>query len=109
MHAHCIFTTCHPSHHSLPRHPFDLAGPSLLLWISLVTIRLCLPPVRRGRICLGDYDAISVTRSRDERRKATILVATTNAFDTVGELDRQLFRRVFGRRFLVNISQYDDK
>ena len=57
---------------------------------------------------MGDYDTISVTRSRDERCKATILVATTNAFDTVRELDCQLFRRVFGRRFLEDISQYDD-
>jgi len=57
---------------------------------------------------LSDYDAISITRSRNERYKATILVATTSAFDAVGKLDGQLLR-TFGRRFLVDMSQYEDK
>ena len=57
---------------------------------------------------LRDYDAISITRSRNERCKTTILVGTTTAFDVVGELDGQLLR-TFVRRFLGDMSQYEDK
>ena len=69
--------------------------------------------VRRGRallggIRLGDYDAISITRSRNERYKTTILVATTGAFDTVGELGGQLLRTL-ARRCLGDKSQYEDR
>ena len=75
------------------------------LRVCLVHRGSALPSISR----LRDYDTIPVTRSRDERCKATILVATTNAFDTVGQLDRQLICAAFGRRFLGNISQYDNK
>ena len=123
MRAHCNFTgftTCHPSHPSLPNHPFlvlGLVGPSRLVCLRLVSILgtcLCLFRVRRGRallsasasasgIRLGDYDAISITRSRNERYKTTVLVATTSAFGVVGELEGQLLRTL-ARRVLGNMS-----
>jgi len=70
---------------------------ALLRLVTILAICLCLPRVRRGRalLCafrLGDYDAISKTSIRNERGKTTILVATTNAFRAVGELDGQLLR-----------------
>jgi len=126
MHAHCNFTgftACHPSHPSLPDHPcllIELVGRSLLVCLRLPTILptilgicLYLFRVRRGRALLSgfrlrDYDAISITRSRNERCKTTILVGTTTAFDVVGELDGQLLR-TFVRRFLGDMTQYEDK
>ena len=57
---------------------------------------------------LRDYDAISITRSRSERYETTILVGTTSAFDTVGELDGKLLRTL-ARRALGYMSQYEDK
>jgi hypothetical protein len=120
MHARCNFTACHPSHPSLPHHHFmaiDLGGHILLVYLRLVTILgICLYLFRvrsRGRALrsgfrLGDYDAISITRSRNERRKTTILVGTATAFDAVGELDGQLLR-TFVRRILRDMSQHEDK
>jgi hypothetical protein len=57
---------------------------------------------------LGDYDAISITRSRNERYKTTILAATTLAFGVVGELEGQLLRTLV-RRILGDMSQCKDK
>lgn len=125
----CNITTCHASQLSLPDHPFlvlGLVGTGLLVRIRLFRVRLvlvrlvlvrlgiCLSlcPVRRGRtllssIRLGDYDAISVTRSRSERYKTTILVGTTSAFNAIGELDAQLLRTL-ARRTLWDTNQYED-
>ena len=99
-------------YHSLPDHPLLVLGLIALshgvlvllrlvnslitsLVTSLVTILaicLCLYRVRRGRALrsgsrLGDYDAISETRIRNERCKTTVLVGTTCAFGASGELD----------------------
>jgi hypothetical protein len=119
MHAHCNFSTCHPSYPqaSPPDHPFLVLGllalsPGFLVLLRLVTIlvtilgiSLCFSRVRRGRALrsrgfrLGDYDAISVTRSRSERHNTTILVGTTDAFGAGGELECQLLRTL-ARRIL---------
>ena len=95
----------------------ELVGSSLLVCLHLITslgICLCLCPVRRGRalssgirVRLGDYDAISITSSRNERYKTTILVGTTSAFDAIGELDAQLLRTL-ARRTLWDTNQYED-
>ena len=123
----------HRLHHLPPftpfssNHPFlvlGLVGPSRLVCLRLVSILgtcLRLFRVRRGRallsaspsasasgIRLGDYDAISIARSRNERYKTTILVATTSAFGVVGELEGQLLRTL-ARRALGDTSQYEDK
>ena len=130
----CDITTCHASQLSLPDHPFlvlGLVGTGLLVRIRLFRVRLvlvrlvlvrlvlvrlgiCLSlcPVRRGRtllssIRLGDNDAISITRSRSERYKTTILVGTTSAFNAIGELDTQLLRTL-ARRTLWDTNQYED-
>ena len=119
MHAHCNFTTCHPSRPSLPHHHFlaiGLVGCSIQVCLRLVTILgicLCFSAVRRGRallsgIRLRDYGAISIARSRNERYKTTFLVATTSAIGAVGELDGQLLRTL-ARRCLGDMSQYEDK
>ena len=71
---------------------------ALLRLVTILPICLCLPRVRsRGRALLGafrlrDYDAISKSSIRNERGKTTILLATTDAFRAVGELDGQLLR-----------------
>jgi hypothetical protein len=90
---------------------------SLLGLLRLVTIlgicpRLCLSRVRRGgdrRVLhsgsrLGDYDAISITRTRNERCKTTILVGTTSAFRASGELDGKLLRTLARRVLVGNMS-----
>jgi hypothetical protein len=112
--------TCHPSHPSLPDHPFlvtlSLRASRRLVTTILVTILgICLYRChgRRGRALLsgcrlGDYGAISITLIRNERYKATILVGTTNAFDAVGELEAQGLRTL-ARRCLGDMSQYEDK
>ena len=92
---------------------------SLLALFRLVTIlgiRVYLSRVRRGRdrrvlysgSCLGDYDAISITCTRNERCKTTILVGTTSAFRASGKLDGQLLRTL-ARGVLEDMSQYGDK
>jgi hypothetical protein len=126
MRGHYNLTTCHPSQPSLPDHPFLVLGLVVLdclrlvsvlgtCLVSILGICLWLPRVRRGRallsasgIRLGDYDAISITRSRNERYKTTILAATTLAFGVVGELEGQLLR-AFVRRILGDMSQCKDK
>jgi len=54
---------------------------------------------RTLRIIIGlrDYDAISVTRTRHEHCKTTVLATATSTFDAVGELDDQLLRTVCRR------------
>lgn len=95
MHAHCSFTTCHPSRPSLPDHPIQRPAARLLVLrrlVSILVLRLLarllvllrlatimsicmyLSRVRRGRGCrvlhsgfpLGDYDTISRIRTRNE-------------------------------------------
>ena len=113
------------SYHSLPDHPLLVLGllalsHGVLVLLRLVTILvailvtilaicLCLSRVRRGRALrsgfrLGDYDAISETRIRNERCKTTVLGGTTRAFGAGGELDGQLLRS-FARRVLGNMIQ----
>jgi hypothetical protein len=92
------------SYHSLPDHPLLVLGLSALshgvlvllrlvaILVSILAICLCLSRVRRARVLrsgfrLGDYDAISETRIRNERSKTTVLVGTTSAFGAGGELD----------------------
>ena len=57
---------------------------------------------------MREYDTFSVTRSRNKRRRATIPIAATNAFDAVGELDGQLLHTV-ALKILGDMSQYEDK
>ena len=118
MHMHCNFTTCHPSCPSLPHHPFLVLGllvVSHLVLLRLVTILgICMyiSRVRRGRdrivlhsgSRLGDYDAISITCTRNERCKTTILVGTTSAFRALGELDGQLLRTLARRILEIRVS-----
>jgi hypothetical protein len=105
------------SYHSLLDHPLPVLGvPALshgvLVLLRLVTILaicLCLYRVRRSRVLrsgfrLGDYDAISETRIRNERCKTTVLIGTTSTFDAGGELDGQLLRTL-ARRVLGNMIQ----
>jgi hypothetical protein len=92
------------SYDSLPDHPLLVLGlPALshgvlvllrlvAILVSILAICLCLSRVRRARVLrsgfrLGDYDAISETRIRNERSKTTVLVGTTSAFGAGGELD----------------------
>ena len=57
---------------------------------------------------LGDYEAISITRSHNDRYKTTILVATTGAFGAVGQLEARLLR-TSGVRILGVMSQCENK
>jgi hypothetical protein len=115
-----------PSQPPLPEHPFMVLGVVtatssliLLLLARLVAIRgtcLCLFLVRSGRalpsgltgLRLAYHHAISITRSRNERRNAAIIVLATSAFYAAGEHDGQLLRACV-RRVLGEISQYEDK
>ena len=110
-------------HHLSPPPPLHLIPPLLLAslelgaldWNLRVTLRRAwfrFFLVLRGRTLritsrLGDHDAISVTLSRNERCKATILVAATSAFDPVRELDRQLLCTI-ASRFLEERCEYED-
>ena len=55
------------------------------------------PVALRITSSLGDHDTVSVTLSRNERHKTTILVGTTDAFGARGELDCQLLRALARR------------
>ena len=125
-------TTCHPSYPSLPHHPFLVLGLLVVTRLGLlrlvtilvtalviflgICLRLRLSRIRRGRVRrvlhsgsrLGDYDAISITRTRNERCKTTILVGTTRAFRASGELDGQLLRTL-ARGVLEDMSKYRDE
>src|SRR5258708_25341198 len=89
----------------------------VLIWLGLcrwprLSRWLWFVLVLRGRTLritsrLGDHDAVSVTLSRNERCKATILAAATSAFDPVRELDRQLLRAITSR-FLEERCEYED-
>jgi hypothetical protein len=124
--------TCHPSQPSLPDHPFVVIGLvgaarpatsilSLLLILGLLlarlailgSISLCLPRVRvgsralRSGSSLGDYNAVSITRSRNERYKTKLPRGPTSALRAVGQLNGQLLR-AGGLGNLGDMSQYED-
>jgi len=114
MHAAFQFHHLPPSQPPFHGHPFHLLGLVALRRLALNRLRtlhsiwLRLSTARRVRASsssgLRDHDAISITRSRNERCNTTILAAATNAFDAVRELDRQLLRTIVRRILGLAVS-----
>ena len=74
-----------------------------LLATGWARLSLHLRTVGLGRL---DYDAISLTLSRNERCKTKVFAGTTSAVDTSGELGAELLRTSL-RRGLEDMSEYE--
>ena len=86
--------------------------PVLTRLATFQTICLCLSPVRSGRaprsgVRLGEYEAISITLFRFDRRKTKFPVVPTTATGALGELEgHRLF--TWGRWILGDMNQHED-
>jgi hypothetical protein len=66
----------------------------------------CSIPLRLRTVVRLDYDAVSLTLSRNERCKTKVFAGTTSAIDTSGELDAELLRTSL-HRSLEDMSEYE--